>query len=223
MKQTVLTIAALLAANLGLSQAQAIALATDFVNDNAPNNLSVKQQKAIFAFSQARASLTVDLIADWSRLDAAAREARITDYIEAFYAAAETEGAVRTTVAELGSSLLLADALGNAKYLLAEAGEITGNTLDAVVDDVKAALMRGCYQYRGEVVVPYIPAKIAWGQHGQHFVPDIRPDGPRAIGDLLQDKDASSESGPAQGDEQGDKPQSTDADQNDKEATTPAK
>ncbi|MCB1318675.1 MAG: hypothetical protein KDK34_00395 [Leptospiraceae bacterium] len=223
MKQTVMTIAALLAANLGLSQAQAMTLATDFVNDNAPNNLSIKQQKAIFAFSQARASLTVGLIADWDRLDALAREARIADYIDAFYAAAASEGAIRTTITELGSSLLLADALGNAKYLLAEAGEIAGDKLDAVLDDVKAALMRGCYLYRGEVVVPYIPAKIAWGQHGQHFVPDIRPDGPRAIGDLLQDKDASAESGPAQGDEQGDKPQNADANQNDKEATTPAK
>lgn len=223
MKQTVMTIAALLAANLGLSQAQAMALATDFVNDNAPNNLTVKQQKAIFAFSQARASLTVDLIAEWGGLDAAAREARIGDYIDAFYAAAANEGAIRTTVAELGSSLLLADALGNAKYLLAESGNLTGEALDTVIEDVKAALMRGCYLYRGEVVVPYIPAKIAWGQHGQHFVPDIRPDGPRAIGDLLQDKDASSESGPAQGEEQADKPQSADGDQIDKDATAPAK
>lgn len=42
--------------------------------------------------------------------------------------------------------------------------------LNGIVEAIKGSVMRICYETTGEIVVPYVPDKLAWGQHGQHFV-----------------------------------------------------
>lgn len=173
MKQTTLAITAitsLLSTTLGLSETRAAALATDFIVNNAPANLSVKQQKAVFAFSHDRASLTTGLIERWSESSPEARKAMTAEFVEAFFAAVRTHQADDSVMSDVGLSVLMADALGNAKALLMQKGAFASEALNRTVDEIKAEVMRVCYESRGEVVIPYIPEKLAWGQHGQHFV-----------------------------------------------------
>lgn len=188
MKQTVLAIASLLTVNIGVSEAQAATVASDFVTSNTPNNLSVKQQRAIFAFSRDRASLTIELIERWPTASSEERRALAKAFIDAFYAAVASHPDADAVASEIGPSLLMADTLGNAKYLLAEKGSFSPVALDKLLEEVKASLMRTCYEDRNEIVIPYVPGKIAWGQHGQHFPrssntgprkPPTRPNNPR--------------------------------------------
>lgn len=162
MKQAVMALASLMGATLGVSEVQATAMAADVLASNAPNNITVRQQKAIYAFSQTRASDTMALIEGWKDADAAGRSGMARSYLDTFFAAVDTDQT------GLSASLLLADALGNAKALLAERG-FDREALAATVDEVKAALMRIAYETRNELVAPYIPQQLAWGQHGQHF------------------------------------------------------
>jgi hypothetical protein len=170
MRQTTLAVASLLAANVGFSQSQAVAAAADFVTDNSPNNLTVKQQKAIFAFSRDQASMAINLIERWPHASASERNAMTAEFVGAFYDAIKTHPDSEAIVSEFGPSLLMADTLGNAKYLAAEKGTMAPAEVDAVVEAIKGSVMRICYETNGDVVVPYVPDKLAWGQHGQHFV-----------------------------------------------------
>jgi hypothetical protein len=170
MRQTTLAVASLLAANVGFSQSQAVAAAADFVTDNSPNNLTVKQQKAIFAFSRDQASMTMNLIERWPHASVSERDAMTAEFVAAFYGAIKTHPDSEAIVSEFGPSLLMADTLGNAKYLVAEKGTMASAEVDAVVEAIKGRVMRICYETNGDVVVPYVPDKLAWGQHGQHFV-----------------------------------------------------
>jgi len=166
MKQTALTLASLLSATLGFSESQAAIVAGDILNDNAADNFSVKQQKAIFAFSRDRASLTMTLIERWSGASQSERQALMAEFVDAFFAAANKDRAADGIISEIGLSVLMADTLGNAKSLLVEKGILSPDALNRAVEEVKASLMRVCYESRGQVIVPYIPQKLAWGQHG---------------------------------------------------------
>jgi len=169
MKQAVLALASLMGATLGVSEAQATAMATDVLAGNAPNNISVRQQKAIFAFSQERASMTMDLIDRWSDAGAAERDALARTYLDAFFAALDRRKDSGALASDIAPSLLLADALGNAKALLTDRPGADRDTVSATVEAVKAGLMRVAYETRNELIAPYIPQQLAWGQHGQHF------------------------------------------------------
>lgn len=163
MKQAVVTLTSVIAAALGVSQAQATVMATDALAANAPDNLTVRQQKAVHAFAQQRASDTMALIESWKDAGPAERAAMARGYLDIFFAAADADPS------GLSASLLLADALGNAKALLAARGH-DPEALTVAVDEVKAELMRIAYETRQELVAPFIPRQLAWGQHGQHFV-----------------------------------------------------
>jgi hypothetical protein len=163
MKQAIVALTSVIAAALGVSQAQATVMATDALAANAPDNLTVRQQKAIHAFAQQRASDTMALIEGWRDAGPAERAGMARGYLDMFFAAADADQS------GLSASLLLADALGNASALLAARGH-DREALAVTVDEVKAALMRIAYETRHELVAPYIPRQLAWGQHGQHFV-----------------------------------------------------
>lgn len=169
MKQAVLALASLMGATLGVSEAQATAMATDVLSGNTPNNISVRQQKAVFAFSQERASMTMELIDRWADAGKVERDALARTYLDAFFAALDSHRQDGALTSDIAPSLLLADALGNAKALLADRPNADRDTLSATVDAVKVSLMRVAYETRNELIAPYIPQQLAWGQHGQHF------------------------------------------------------
>lgn len=104
------------------------------------------------------------LIEGWRDAGPAERASMARSYLDVFFGPRRT----RTSPA-CPASLLLADALGNARSAAAARGH-DPEALTVTVDEVKAELMRIAYETRHELVAPYIPRQLAWGQHGQHFV-----------------------------------------------------